>query len=123
MTDMTAAVQKPGLIGIAPTYTTCTAADKFLANSGGRYMLHYKNGVTPTGALKITDQTSAAQQPAGAVLSAGWADAATVPTSIAASGESVVWMDTPARFKDGSGFVNLVHVTPTTLTVAIFGPF
>lgn len=120
---MTSAIQKPGLVAVTPTYTACTVADKFTAAAGSRYMLHYKNGATPTGALKITDQTSNNQAPAGASLAAGWADAITVPASIAASGEAVVWIDTPARFKDGNGQVNLVHNTPTTLSVAIFGPF
>lgn len=123
MTDMTSAIQKPTLTGVAPIYTQCTANDKFAATLGGRYLLHYKNGATVTGALKATDQTSAAQAPAAANLSAGWADAVMVPTSLGANGESVVWIDNATRFRDASGFVNLAHVTPTTLTVAIFGPF
>lgn len=120
---MTSAITKPGLVGVAPTYTQCTVADKFAVGSGGRYHLHYKNAATPTGALKITDQTSASQQPPGASLAGGWADAVTSPAGIAASSELDVWIDTPLRFKDGSGFINLVHVTPTTLSVAIEGPF
>jgi len=120
---MTSAIQKPGIVAVTPTYTQCTAADKFLAAAGGKYMLHYRNGATPTGILKITDQTSAAQAPAGASLAGGWADAVTVPASIPATTDAVVWIDVPARFKDGTGYVNLVHGTPTTLTVAIFGPF
>lgn len=122
MTDFSANVQKPTLTGVAPTYNTCTATDKFAAPLGGRYMLHYKNGATVTGALKAVDQTSAAQAPAGAVLAGGWADAQ-LSASIAGSGEAVVWIDNVNRFRDASGFVNLTHVTPTTLTVAIFGPF
>lgn len=120
---MSAAVQKPALVGIAPTYTQCTVADKFLAAPGAKYMLHYKNGATPTGILKITDQTSANAAPAGAVLSAGWSDVQTVPASMGATTEDVVWIDNSNRFRDGQGFVNLAHITPTTLSVAIFGPF
>jgi hypothetical protein len=126
MTDMTAAVQKPGLTSVSPTYTQCTAADKFFAAPGAKYMLHYRNGATPvaTSNFKITDQTSAAQAPAGAVLAGGWADAVTVATPLIASADAVVWIDNATRFKDGQGFVNLVHGgTLTTCTVAIFGPF
>jgi hypothetical protein len=126
MTDMTAAVQKPNLVGVTPTYTACTAADKFSAAANSRYLLHYKNGATPvaTSNFKITDQTSAAQAPAGAVLAGGWADDVSVPTPMAATSEQVVWIDNTNRFRDGQGFINLVHGgTLTTVSVAIFGPF
>lgn len=123
MTDMTAAIQRPGIVGVAPVYTQCTANDSFKAAPNSRYTLHYKNGATPTGALKITDQASSAQAPAGAVLGAGWADAVTVPASIAASGEILVDIANTTRFRDGQGAVNLVHGTPTTLSVCITGPF
>lgn len=120
---MTAFIQKPGITAVAPTYTQCTATDKFTAAPTGKYMLHYKNGATLTGALKAVDQTSAnSVAPPGAVLAGGWADAQ-LAASIAASGEGVVWIDTASRFRDGAGAINLTHVTPTTLTLAIFGPF
>jgi hypothetical protein len=120
---MTAFIQKPGLTAVAPVYTACTATDSFSASPNGKYMLHYKNAATVTGALKAVDQTSANSiAPAGAVLAGGWADAQ-LAASIAASGEGVCWIDTAARFRDGAGKINLTHVTPTTLTLAIFGPF
>jgi len=121
MTDMTSAVQAGALAGVAPTYTQCTATDKFLAVSGGRYMLHYKNGATPTSTLKITDQTSVAPASASGA-GAGWADVQ-VSAALAGAAERVVWIDNSTRFRDSSGFINMAHTTPTTLTVAIFGPF
>jgi hypothetical protein len=127
VSDFTAQVQKPGLLGVAPTYNACTAADKFTAATGGRYMLHYKNGATPqaTGGLpnKITNPTAVV--PPGASPAAGWQDAVTqVSPGMTATTEFVAWIDNATTFKDGTGFVNLVHPgTITTMTVAIFGPF
>jgi len=118
MTDMTAFIQAPSVVGVAPVYTQCTATDKFAASLGSKYLLHYKNGATPTGILKGTDQTSAAQAPPAAVLSGGWADAQ-FSASMGATSELLVYMDNPLRFRDGQGFVNLSHGTPTTLSLAI----
>jgi hypothetical protein len=111
--------QKATLAAAAPTYNVCTAADKFAAAPGGKYLLHYKNGATPTGILKVTDQVT--QIPAGSTATAGFADLQ-VTTTMLATTESVVEIDNASRFIDGQGFVNLVNVTPTTLTVAIIGP-
>lgn len=122
MTDFSANVTKPGLPGSAPVYNTCTTTDKFAASATGRYHLHYKNGATPTGILKVVDQTSASQAPPAAQLSAGWADAQ-MNAALGASSEWDVWIENPLRFRDASGFINLSHTTPTTLTVAIEGPF
>jgi hypothetical protein len=125
MTDMSAFVQKPGYLGVAPTYTAVTAADKFLAVRGAKYMLHYKNGATAqtTGPNKVTDQTSLA--PAGSSPTAGSFDALTSGGSgMGATSELVAWIDNSTRFMDGQNFINLVHPgTLTTVTVAIFGPF
>jgi hypothetical protein len=124
---MTSAVQLPNLSGVAPTYTQCTAADKFTASPNARYMLHYKNGATAqaTGgsANTITDPTTPI--PAGSGLSAGFANAQTKATpGLVASEERVVWIDNSNRFRDSTGAINLVHPgTVTTVTVAIFGPF
>lgn len=126
MTDMTASVQSPSIAApVTPTYTQCTAADKFSALPNMRYMLHYKNGGTPTGTIFINEK--AAPTPAGSVPAtpAGaskWSDAQ-VSTVLGASTERVVWIDNSSPFRDATGFINLQHVTPTTLTVAIFGPF
>jgi predicted transcriptional regulator of viral defense system len=127
MADLTTSVTKPGYLGSAPTYVAVTAADKFAAQSGGRYMLHYKNGATPqaTGGLpnKVTNPTAVA--PAGSSPAAGWADVVTQATpGMGATSENVVWLDNVTPLKDGTGFVNLVHPgTLTTVTVAIMGPF
>jgi len=125
MTDMSAAVQLPTLNGVAPTYTACTAADKFLAQPNARYVLHYKNGATTTGGslpFKITDQATAA--PAGSNPAAGFADAVVAATGMTATTELVAVIDRSNRFRDSTGFINLVHGgTLTTVSVAIFGPF
>lgn len=126
MTDMTSAVQKPGLAGVTPTYTQCTASDKFLAQRGARYMLHYKNGATPTTQLYINEQV--ATVPPGAVAPSvptggtKWSDVQVSP-ALGATTERVVWIDPSSNYIDATGFINLVHNTPTTLSVAIFGPF
>jgi hypothetical protein len=127
MADLTAFVQKPGRLGIAPTYTNVSAADKFLAASASRYMLHYKNGATAqaTGGLpnKATNPTAVA--PSGSSPAAGWADVVTQASpGMTGTSEFVVWLDNSTELKDGSGFINLVHPgTVTTMQVAIFGPF
>lgn len=124
MTDMTAAVQKPGLAGIAPTYTAATATDKFTAAPNSRYMLHYKNGATPTGAgaFKLGDPTTPIPTASG--LAAGFADAVIQNAGMGATTELISWIDNSSRFRDATNFINLAHTgTLTTVTVAIFGPF
>lgn len=127
MTDMTAFVQKPGYLGTTPTYTPCTAADKFSAVRGAKYMLHYKNGATAQASSsapnKVSDQTSLA--PSGASPVAGSFDALTSGgTGMGVTSELVSWIDNSTRFMDGQNFINLVHPgTLTTVSVAIFGPF
>lgn len=127
MTDFSANVQKPGYLGVAPIYNTCTANDKFLATPGAKYMLHYKNGATAQASSsapnKVSDQTSLA--PSGASPAAGSFDALTSGgTGLGATSELVTWIDNSTRFRDGQGYINLVHPgTLTTVTVAIFGPF
>lgn len=126
MADLTSAVQKPGRTGIAPTYSAVTAADKFAAQSGSKYMLHYKNGATAqaTGGSpnKVTNPT--AVPPSGSSPAAGWADVITQASpGMTATSEFVVLIDNSTELKDSSGFINLVHPgTLTTMTVAIFGP-
>jgi hypothetical protein len=111
--------QVASLAAAAPTYNVCTAADKFAAAPGAKYLLHYKNAATPTGVLKVTDQVTPI--PPGSTASAGFADLQ-VTASLLASTEAVVEINNSSRFIDGQGFVNLVNGTPTTLTVAIIGP-
>lgn len=121
MADLSSYVQKPTLTSLAPDYRTCSATDYFVAAPGSMYMLHYKNGATPTGAIKIVDQTSVA--PSGASgAGAGWADVQ-VSASILASAERTSMIGNSNRFRDSQGRINLTHGTPTTLTVAIFGPY
>lgn len=126
MTDMTAFIQKPAAVAVAPTYTAITAADNFTAAPSARYVIRYKNGATPvaTSNFKVTDQSSAAQAPAGASLAGGWADLVSVPAPMAATTEAVFEISNSNRFRDGSGKIQLVHGgTLTTVTIAIEGPF
>lgn len=116
---MSAAVQLPGLAGVAPTYTQSTAADFFTAQPNSRYMLHYKNGATPTGIVKVLDPTTPV--PAGSTAVAGFADLQ-VSASLGATTERVVWIDNSSRFRDANGRIQMTNGTPTTLSVAIFGP-
>lgn len=111
--------QKASLAAVAPTYNVCTVADKFAAAQGAKYLLHYKNGATPTGILKVTDQTTVI--PPGSTAAAGFADLQ-VTTTMLATTETMVEIDNASRFMDSTGFINMVNVTPTTLTVAIIGP-
>lgn len=124
MTDMTSAVQQPSFAGVAPTYTACTATDKFAAQPNARYFLHYKNGATPTGvaSFKVTDQTTPI--PAGSGASAGFADAVVQSAGMGATTELVAVIANSNRFRDSLGFINLTHGgTLTTTSVAIFGPY
>lgn len=123
MTDMTAFVQNPALSGVAPTYTAVTAADYFVAQPSAKYLLHYKNGATPTGAgaFKVTDQTT--PTPSGASPGAGFADAIVQNAGMLATTELVCKIDNSNRFRDSNGRINLAHTgTLTTVTVAIIGP-
>lgn len=119
MTDMTAFVQQPGLSGAAPVYTQCTASDFFTAAPGANYLLHYKNGATPTGIVKVLDP--ATPIPPGSTAVAGFADLQ-VSTSILAAAERLVQIQNANRFRDATGKVQMTNGTPTTLTVCIIGP-
>lgn len=124
MTDMTAFVQAPTQTGVAPVYTACTAADFFTAQPNARYILHYKNGATPTatGAFTVTDPTTPIPTGSGSV--AGFADQVVKASgSMLATTELVSQIPNSTRFRDSTGKVNLVHGgTLTTLSVAIIGP-
>jgi hypothetical protein len=123
MTDMTAAVQKPALTGVAPTYTAVTATDKFAAAPNAKYELHYKNAATPTGAgtFKVVDQTTLA--PPASSPAAGFADAVIQNAGMGATTELMALIDNSSRFRDALGFINLTHTgTLTTVTVSIRGP-
>lgn len=126
MTDMTAAVQRPSVGGtITPTFTQCTAADKFSAQAGSKYMLHYRNGATTATNVYIAEK--AASSPAGSTPATPtgatkWSDALVV-ASIGSTTDRIVFIDYVAPYIDTLGFVNVVATTPTTLTLAIYGPF
>jgi len=111
-----------------PSYTACTAADKFAANPGTTYLVHYENGATPTAQCYVLEQV--ATLPPGAATpnlptgAAKWSDAL-ISAAIGANAERDIVLDKSiiGNYIDSTGFVNLKHTTPTTLTVAIYGPF
>lgn len=123
MTDLTTSVQKASLGGAAPNYVAVSAADFFSAGPGEKYLLHYKNGATPTGAgtFKVVDATT--PTPASASPGAGFADAVVQNGGMLATTELVSEIDNTNRFRDANKRVNLTHTgTLTTVTVAIIGP-
>jgi hypothetical protein len=124
MADQTANVQKPTLVGVAPTYVAANATDFFTAAPNSRYELHYKNGATPTGAgaFKISDPTSVI--PAGSAAVAGFADAVIQSAGMLATTELKAVITNSSRFMDANGRINLAHTgTLTTVTFNILGPF
>jgi hypothetical protein len=121
--------QKPNVsTPLTPTFTACTTSDKFQSNGGGTYILWYRNGATPTTQLYIVDQNTTV--PAGAATPAvptgatNWSDAL-ITSALAASSDRVIAIDdiNMAQYTDSTLFVNLKHNTPTTLTLAVLGPF
>lgn len=124
MADLTSSVQNPGVVGAAPTYVAVSAADYFVAQPNARYILHYKNGATPTGvaSFKVTDPTTPAPQ--GSAAAGGFADVVVQSAGMGATSELVAQIPQSTRHRDTNGRINLVHGgTLTTVTVAILGPF
>lgn len=126
MTDMTSAVQRPAVGNtVTPTFTQCTTADKFAAQAGSKYMLWYRNAATPATSGYINEKAAVAPLGTAPAVPSGatkWSDAL-IQAPIPASSDRVVFIDVVAPFIDANGFVNLQHVVPTTLTLAIMGPF
>lgn len=127
MADLTTQVRQPTLSGAqAANYTPISAADFFTALPGASYILHYKNGATPTGSgvFTVTDPTTPI--PLHSAQVAGFADGILKPTGVfAASAEFIARIGNTDRWRDSQGRINLVHLggTLTTATVAILGPF
>jgi len=113
--------QRPTLVSTEPVYTQCTATDRFAAAQTGSYMLHYKNGATVSGSLKVVDQTTQAPE-AAAGAGVGWANVE-VSAALGANKERTLWIGNAGRFRDANGYVNLTHAIPTTVTLAVFGPY
>jgi len=111
---------------VVPNYQSCSAADKFLAKAGQRFMLHYKNGATAAGTVFLNEQRAATPRgavPAAASGATKWSDVR-IAASVGANSELVEWIDDAGPFIDAAGFVNLQHGgTVTTLTLLILGPF
>jgi hypothetical protein len=122
----TLTARKQGLAFTAPNYQVVSAADKFAAVAGAKYLLHYKNGATPQASgsspNKVTDPSTPI--PSGSAAVAGFADLLTsAGAGMGATSEATILLDNSTRFIDGTGFINLVHGgTVTTVTVDIVGP-
>lgn len=127
MTIFTA--QRPSVSApLTPTFTACTTNDKFQSNGGGTWVLWYRNGATPTTQLYITDQNVSvppgAATPAVPTGATNWSDAL-ISAAVGASADRVIVIDGAniQQYTDTTLFVNLKHNTPTTLTLAVLGPF
>jgi hypothetical protein len=119
----------PGLTAPAtPTQTQATATDKFLAQAGCSYLIHYENAATPTTQCYVVNQNTTvpvgAATPSVPTGATNWSDVL-VSAAIGANAERDIVIDRNniQNFMDATGFVNLKHNTPTTLTVAVYGPF
>jgi hypothetical protein len=123
----TMTVQRPIITaGVTPTYTQCTAADKFSVPTGsGSYLLYYKNAGTPTTTLWVLNPLAVAPIGSTPGVPAGATNFADIPISAAlgASTERAFFIDDISPYVDATQFVNLKHGTPTTLTLCVLGPF
>lgn len=127
MADLTTAIRTPVLSGAqAVNYAAISATDFFVAAAGASYILHYKNGATPTGSGVFSVQDRNTPIPVGSGAVAGYADGITKPTGVfAANTEFIARIANSDRFRDSLGRINLDHGggTLTTATVAILGPY
>jgi hypothetical protein len=123
MTTITVTTPVPG-DDVTPSYTTCTAADKFSAN-GGKYILYYKN--LGGGALTASFALNTAAAPTGTVPTAAanatnWADLR-LSSGIPISTDGVCIIPDVTPYLDVNNFVNLKHTGLTgTPSVAVIGP-
>jgi hypothetical protein len=109
---------------VTPNYQTCSAADKFTA-TGGRYILHYKNGAGGAVTTIWAKNTAAAPTGTFPANAAGAADPFDLRLSngIAISTEGITVIPDASVYADATQFVNLVHNgVAGPLTVAIYGP-
>jgi len=117
--------QRPtlGSGGVTPTYNVCTASDTFAAQTG-RYILWYKNGGTPTTTLWVLNSNLVAptgSTPAVATGATNWEDVL-ISAALGATTDRAFVIDEVSPYVT-SGLVTLKHNTPTTLTLAIIGPY
>jgi len=109
---------------VTPTFTTCTASDKFSA-TGGKFILYYKNGAG--GAVTSAYALNTATAPAGTFPGPGsggtnWADLR-LTSAIPISTDAVCVIPDAAPYVDATNFVNLKHTgIAGPLTVAVVGP-
>jgi hypothetical protein len=117
--------QRPSLSvgGVTPTFTQCTAADSFAAVSG-TYLLYYKNAGTPTTTLWVLNTnitTPVGSTPAVPTGATNWEDVL-ISAALGSSTDRAFVIEDVGPYVS-SGSVNLKHNTPTSLTLAIFGPY
>ena len=116
--------QRPSLAGgVTPTFTQCTASDTFAATLG-TYVLYYKNGGTPTTTLWLLNTnitTPVGSTPAVPTGATNWEDVQ-ISAALGATTDRCFVIDDVGPYVS-SGLITLKHNTPTTLTLAIFGPY
>jgi hypothetical protein len=120
--------QRPSIAagGVTPTFTQCTATDKFSVPTGsGRYLLYYKNAGTPTTTLWVLNPGAAVPAGSTPAVPTGATNFGDVLISAAlgSSTERAYFIDDVSPYVDATNFVNLKHNTPTTLTMSVLGPF
>jgi hypothetical protein len=112
--------------GVTPTFTQCTASDKFsVPTASGSYLLYYKNAGTPTATLWVlstAQPTPIGSVPAVPTGATNWEDVQ-ISAALGASTERAYFIDDVSPYVDATNFVNLKHNTPTTLTMCVLGPF
>lgn len=112
-------VQSPTEVGGNLAYTAANAGgDSFVAQSGQRYVLLWRNtggaNIIPT----IDDPNSAT--PVGATTFNPDMVCAVIPLTSGATFQMI----NGSRFKDATGNVNITYsATPTGVTCAVIGPF
>jgi hypothetical protein len=112
------AVQSPTEVGGNLAYTSVSdGVVVFPAASGQRYLLLWRNTGASVAVPTIDDPTSAS--PVGATAFNPDLVAASVPITTGATFQMI----NGSRFKDGSGNVNATLTNPTSVTLAVVGPF
>ena len=105
----------PVLAGLQGTAYTAAAGggDSFVADATSRYLIHVKNGHTSSQTVTIDDPSSVA--PASAKTFNPDVDVVVVNAQ-----ESWIYLQSPSRFMDSSGNINLSYSGVTALTLAIY---
>lgn len=109
------AVISPALAGVAYTETQVTAADRFVAQAGGAYLLIVNNAAAAPTTVTLDDVNS--PTPVGAK-----AFNPDVDVVVPANSKKIVRVDANRFLSSADGKVGIATTPTTTCTVAIFGP-